>query len=525
MRWVRGFGYVVVAMAVVIVVVTAPRLGAHDDGPARIGVGIPAADQEHAIPATLHIPGEVDRDVQALPDPLPVGERPPIVVVAHGFTADRASMQAFAQSLTAAGYVVVSFDFRGHGQNRNRFDHGGDLLIGDVTAAVDYAVNEGHGDPERVAVLGHSMGAGAVLQQASYDGRVSAAIPVSGGYAHSGPETPDRSLFIWASGDPGALIDRAIATADLLESEGGDVVRVEVPGTDHLTILSSEEAVQEIVGFLDGSFGIDRGAAPALVSESGPVALYAVAALVLTLAAARFAARFAPVAERRPVRLVGVGVGLGALFLALLVASPLLAGGAPLGVLRIVLADLFGSLFAIGAGLVLVIRIGQQRGIIGTVGGEVIGGHVVTPNRWPRTVGAALLAFAAAYALLTPLGVVAHNLSFTPERFVVFIGLTAAFLPFAWVFHAVVRRGSPWVAAGVGVVGRIVALAVIAIGLAVGTLPGVVALGVVGIVALFVLLELIAAVIYPVNADVWFLALLEALVNAWLLAVLMPIAL
>ncbi|MCU0855034.1 MAG: lysophospholipase, partial [Rhodobacteraceae bacterium] len=47
-----------------------------------------------------------------------IGEAPaPLVVVAHGFAGSTQLMQAFSLTLARAGYLVLAFDFEGHGRN------------------------------------------------------------------------------------------------------------------------------------------------------------------------------------------------------------------------------------------------------------------------------------------------------------------------------------------------------------------------------------------------------------------------
>lgn len=41
----------------------------------------------------------------------------PLVVVAHGFAGSRQLMQSYSLTLAHAGYIVLAFDFEGHGRN------------------------------------------------------------------------------------------------------------------------------------------------------------------------------------------------------------------------------------------------------------------------------------------------------------------------------------------------------------------------------------------------------------------------
>ena len=70
---------------------------------------------------------------------LPEVPKPPIVVVAHGFTANKEMMQSLDYSLVRDGFAVVSFDFRGHGQNTTAFDHS--RLQEDMEQVIEFATH------------------------------------------------------------------------------------------------------------------------------------------------------------------------------------------------------------------------------------------------------------------------------------------------------------------------------------------------------------------------------------------------
>src|SRR5438045_4755013 len=106
----------------------------------------------NGAPATLYVPGHLFHGEFPLP-PAP-GRRPPLVVVAHGYSADRQTMSSIARSLTKAGDAALTLDFRGHGANTRPFR--GDLSD-DLRSALDWADRSPYVDHTRVAVFGHSM--------------------------------------------------------------------------------------------------------------------------------------------------------------------------------------------------------------------------------------------------------------------------------------------------------------------------------------------------------------------------------
>src|SRR5207248_3276232 len=114
----------------------------------------------------------------------------------HGYSADQAIMSSIARSLTRASYAVLTFDFRGHGANTHPFR--GDLNA-DLDAALDWADRSPYVDRNRTVLLGHSMGASAVLEFASRDPRPKAVVPLSGGDVVDDVRVPQNVLLMAAA--------------------------------------------------------------------------------------------------------------------------------------------------------------------------------------------------------------------------------------------------------------------------------------------------------------------------------------
>ncbi len=99
-------------------------------------------------------------------------DRPPIIVMAHGFAAIRAlRLAAYAERFAEAGYAVLVFDYRGWGDSpgepRRVLDIGGQQ--DDWRAALTYARALDGVDSSRVVAWGTSFGAGHVLSIAAKD--------------------------------------------------------------------------------------------------------------------------------------------------------------------------------------------------------------------------------------------------------------------------------------------------------------------------------------------------------------------
>jgi dipeptidyl aminopeptidase/acylaminoacyl peptidase len=113
------------------------------------------------------------------------------VILGHGHAANRTQLLTEAQFLSEAGYGVLSFDWRGHGESGgDRITFGRDEVL-DLRAAVDTLSARPEIDPARIGVLGFSMGGAVMLLGAAQDTRIRAVIAESA-YADFGETTRYR---------------------------------------------------------------------------------------------------------------------------------------------------------------------------------------------------------------------------------------------------------------------------------------------------------------------------------------------
>ncbi len=98
----------------------------------------------------------------------------PTVLLCHGLLGSKWGLLRFVPWLHAAGYNVMLFDFRGHGGSDQRPTTIGPDEALDVQAALDWLDSKGVGD--RVAGLGLSLGAAALVNTAVQDERLDALI-------------------------------------------------------------------------------------------------------------------------------------------------------------------------------------------------------------------------------------------------------------------------------------------------------------------------------------------------------------
>ena len=98
------------------------------------------------------------------------------VILAHGYVDNRQFLLPEAAFLTRAGYGVLMFDFRGHGESGSAIVTLGDHEQRDLRAALDFVIAQPDVDPDRIGGLGFSMGAAVMTEVAAEDDRLRAIV-------------------------------------------------------------------------------------------------------------------------------------------------------------------------------------------------------------------------------------------------------------------------------------------------------------------------------------------------------------
>ncbi len=195
------------------------------------------------------------------------GQGRPAVLIAHGFSGSKQLMLAYGHTLAHAGYAVVVWDFDGHGANPTPAD--ADSLQEDIEAAYDLLAAQPEADPDRVALLGHSMGSGAVMTAGINDPqRFAAVIAVSPTGAEVSPALPPNLLLQAGAWEAPfvANAERLLAQAGgpnddpsamLRAGRAGGLARrlVIIPAAEHISILFRAASHQAALTWLDGVFG------------------------------------------------------------------------------------------------------------------------------------------------------------------------------------------------------------------------------------------------------------------------------
>ncbi|MEU2613181.1 alpha/beta fold hydrolase [Micromonospora sp. NPDC007271] len=526
-RW-RVIAAAAAALALAGAAVLATALGAQQRG------GVPHREVvlDGRIPATVYVPGRVPGLTASAVDlPPPVADRlPPAVVLAHGHSADRSTMSWLARRIARAGYVVVTFDFRGHGGNRTPHEpHGFDGRRDDLRTVYDWTAALPYVDSQRIVVAGHSMGAAAVVDFATQDARPAATVALGGSVATVvGSVRPRNPLFLVAAWDGQVVRDEAAATAGEFlgrtvpfggrygnHADGSAVGLLEVAGADHVTMLYADDSARLIVDWLRASVGPGTTVATPTDHRLALAGGYLLCVAVLLVLLGAWAGRLAGPAEAPE----PAGRWAFALVAAATVAPlPLLSWGDPGQLLGLEAGGALVVLLA-AAGLLLLalrrspaarrrLRLPQPRPV-----GPAGVARLLVPGA--VAVGGVLL-------LLGPLGPVAHTFVPTPPRIVAALASALLLLPFFAGLEELLRHGSPAAAAARSLAARLVVLAVVMAGVVLGVLPGMLGIYLLVLVPLFVLLELVAAGVYATSRDHRLSALAQSAVIGWMLALLSP---
>ena len=178
----------------------------------------------------------------------PAGEGPfPAVVVAHGFSGSSRLMDGIGIALARAGWVAAMPDLSGHGGNLAGLDSA--VLADEVLAVADWLA--GRPDVTDRALLGHSMGAGAVTQAAALE----PGLPV---VALSLPDAGEldgglTALFLVGSAEPARFGQAAQQAADR------GYPTETISGAEHISILFRTQTLRASVEWLDAAVGRASG--------------------------------------------------------------------------------------------------------------------------------------------------------------------------------------------------------------------------------------------------------------------------
>jgi pimeloyl-ACP methyl ester carboxylesterase len=183
----------------------------------------------------------------------------PGVLVAHGFAGSKQLMLAYGHVLAHAGCAVMLWDFDGHGANGTRLQRY--ELQQNLDVALQSLLEQPQVDPSRLALLGHSMGSGIVMNAGIRErDRFAATVAVSPTGANVTPQSP-RNLQLQAGSGEGGFVsnaERLLAQAggentNLAAGQGRELVVI--PSVEHITILFSDGSHEAALRWLNATFG------------------------------------------------------------------------------------------------------------------------------------------------------------------------------------------------------------------------------------------------------------------------------
>jgi pimeloyl-ACP methyl ester carboxylesterase len=146
--------------------------------PSVVGAPPPAVDGREYQPVTLY--NEAD-DIHLSGWYLPSSNGAAVILL-HGYGSNRLEMLARANVLAAHGYGVLLYDLRAHGESEGDKRAFGWEDVGDVKAALDFLAGQEDVDPDRIGILGFSVGGQIALRAAAEYENIAAVIADDPGY-------------------------------------------------------------------------------------------------------------------------------------------------------------------------------------------------------------------------------------------------------------------------------------------------------------------------------------------------------
>ncbi|OGF44672.1 MAG: hypothetical protein A2452_07935 [Candidatus Firestonebacteria bacterium RIFOXYC2_FULL_39_67] len=95
------------------------------------------------------------------------------IILCHGLGADKSDMLNYMPFLYKKGYSLLAFDFRGHGESKEKYTSLGYNETKDLIAAVDFAKAKG---AKHIGVIGRSMGAAVSIRTAELSPEIKAVV-------------------------------------------------------------------------------------------------------------------------------------------------------------------------------------------------------------------------------------------------------------------------------------------------------------------------------------------------------------
>ena len=192
------------------------------------------------------------------------GQDLPGIILAHGFGGSQQLMLGYGLAFARTGYAVMLLNFSGHASNPHPLSTSPNALQDDLNTAFQVLAAQPEVNSHQVALLGHSMGSGAVMQAGiEHLSRYAAVIAVSPTGAEVSDSAPPNLML-----QAGSWEARFVANAQELLTEAGGTNEnfaekrarrlVVIPNADHITILFNARSREMAADWLSSSFGVER---------------------------------------------------------------------------------------------------------------------------------------------------------------------------------------------------------------------------------------------------------------------------
>ena len=166
------WGARIAAHALILKGLRAPRVAALT-GPESLGLAAQPVD----------IPGPNGKTLFGWFIPVPGTTPTPAILVMHGWGANASMMLPSVPPLLDAGLAVLLLDARCHGASGDEAFTSLPRFAQDIEAGLDWLAKQTQVDARRLAVIGHSVGAGAALLSATRRHDIRAVVSISA-FAH-----------------------------------------------------------------------------------------------------------------------------------------------------------------------------------------------------------------------------------------------------------------------------------------------------------------------------------------------------
>lgn len=197
----------------------------------------------------------------------------PSVILLHMLGRDRNSWDDFAQKLGSKGYAAMSIDLRGHGESIKQANTTISYksftplnfknMTFDIKAAKQYLIHEKDANPNKITIIGASIGANVALNYAASDPSIKSVILLSPGLNYRGVSTMDAIMeyrnpvyIVAAEGDSESARDSKILCEKISCAEN---LRIFEKSNSHGTDMFSDEMIASklqnlILSWLDSTF-------------------------------------------------------------------------------------------------------------------------------------------------------------------------------------------------------------------------------------------------------------------------------